>query len=177
VVGQIARIKGCTTIGIAGGAAKCKRLIDDYGYDFAIDYHGKSMTDIAREIKKVAPDGVDIIFENVGGDILDAGLMNLKRKAKIILCGLISEYNVAGEKIGARNIWQLIVKEATMEGFLIMNYAPRFAEGGMQIAKWIGEGKMRIDEDIETGIENAYDAFMKLFSGKNKGKMILRIAK
>jgi NADPH-dependent curcumin reductase CurA len=177
VVGQIAKIKGCRTIGIAGGADKCKRLIDDYGYDVAIDYRGKSMADISREIKAAAPDGVDIIFENVGGDILDAGLMNLKRKARIILCGLISEYNVAGEKLGARNLWQLIVKEATMEGFLIMHYAPRFAEGGLQIAKWMAEGKMRIDEHIEVGIENAFEAFMMLFSGKNQGKMILQITK
>jgi NADPH-dependent curcumin reductase CurA len=124
----------------------------------------------------VAPGGVDIVFENVGGDILDAALMNLAPKARVILCGLICEYNCAEGKIGARNIWQLIVKQATMHGFLIMDYVPRFAEGGAQIARWIGEGRMRIDEDIVEGIENTYSAFMKLFSGGNQGKLILKIA-
>ena len=176
VVGQIAKIKGCRVIGIAGGAAKCQRLLDDYGFDVAIDYRGKSLDALTAEIAAAAPGGVDIIFENVGGDILDAGLMNLAPRARIILCGLISEYNNAGAKTGARNIWQLIVHRATMQGMLVMDYVPRFAEGGMQIAQWIGEGRMRIDEHVESGIENAYAAFMMLFSGQNQGKMILKIA-
>ncbi len=175
-VGQIAKIKECRTIGIAGGPVKCKRLISDYHFDVAIDYHGKSVTALSAEIATVAPGGVDIVFENVGGDILDAALMNLAPKARVILCGLICEYNCAEGKIGARNIWQLIVKQATMHGFLIMDYVPRFAEGGAQIARWIGEGRMRIDEDIVEGIENTYSAFMKLFSGGNQGKLILKIA-
>jgi NADPH-dependent curcumin reductase CurA len=175
VVGQIAKIKGCRTIGIAGGPAKCKRLIDDYHYDAAIDYRGKSMQALAAEIAKAAPGGVNIIFENVGGDILDAGLMNLAPRARIVLCGLISEYNSADGKIGARNLWQLLVKRATMHGFLIADYVPRFAEGGTQIAKWISEGKLRIDEHIIAGIENAYPAFMLLFSGGNEGKLVLKL--
>ena len=175
-VGQIAKIKKCRTIGIAGGAVKCKRLISDYHFDVAIDYHGKSVAALSAEIAAAAPGGVDIVFENVGGDILDAALMNLAPKARVILCGLISEYNCAEGKIGARNIWQLIVKQATMHGFLIMGYVPRFAEGGAQIARWISEGRMRIDEDIVEGIENTYSAFMKLFSGGNQGKLILKIA-
>jgi NADPH-dependent curcumin reductase CurA len=176
VVGQIAKIKGCRTIGIAGGAAKCKRLLNDYKFDVAIDYRGKSVEQLSAEIAKAAPGGANIIFENVGGDILDAGLMNLAPRARIILCGLISEYNSAHGKVGARNIWQLIVHQATMQGFLVLDYVPRFAEGGAQVAKWIAEGRMRIDEHIERGIENAYPAFMKLFSGGNDGKMILQIA-
>lgn len=176
VAAQIAKIKGCRTIGIAGGAEKCKRLIEDYGYDVAIDYRGKSVAALAKEIHAAAPNGVNIIFENVGGDILDAGLLNLAKKARVILCGLISEYNNVDLKTGARNIWSLIVNQATMEGFLIMDYAPRFAEGGIQIAQWIGEGKLRIDEHIEHGIENAYQSFMKLFNGANSGKMILQIS-
>jgi NADPH-dependent curcumin reductase CurA len=175
-VGQIAKIKECRTIGIAGGPVKCKRLISDYHFDVAIDYHGKSVAALAAEIAAAAPKGVDIVFENVGGDILDAALMNLAPKARVILCGLICEYNCTESKIGARNIWQLIVKQATMHGFLIMDYVPRFAEGGAQIARWIGEGRMRIDEDIVDGIENTYSAFMKLFSGGNHGKLILKIA-
>jgi len=175
-VGQIAKIKECRTIGIAGGPVKCKRLTSDYHFDVAIDYHRKSVAALSAEIAAAAPGGVDIVFENVGGDILDAALMNLAPKARVILCGLICEYNCAEGKIGARNIWQLIVKQATMHGFLIMDYVPRFAEGGAQIARWIGEGRMRIDEDIVEGIENTYSAFMKLFSGGNQGKLILKIA-
>ncbi|MFM2099795.1 MAG: hypothetical protein RLZZ366_1334 [Pseudomonadota bacterium] len=175
VVGQIGKVKGCRVIGIAGGAEKCRRLIKDYGFDVAIDYRGKTVEQLSAEIAAAAPEGVNMIFENVGGDVLDAGLMNLAMHARVLLCGLISEYNSDSGKVGARNIWQLIVKRATMQGFLIADYVPRFAEGGMQIAQWIGEGKMRIDEDVQNGLENAHAAFMRLFSGENTGKLILKI--
>ncbi len=175
VVGQIGKIKGCRTIGIAGGAEKCRRLIDDYGYDVAIDYRGKTMEQLAVDIGAAAPDGVNMIFENVGGDVLDAGLMNLTDEARILICGLISEYNNAGPKTGARNIWQILVHRATMSGFLISGYVPRFAEGGAQMAAWAAEGKLRFDEDIQHGLENAHAAFMRLFSGQNSGKLILQI--
>jgi len=175
VVGQIARLKGCRTIGIAGGAQKCRRLIEDYGYDVAIDYRGKSVSELSAAIAQAAPKGVDLIFENVGGVVLDAGLMNLALHARIILCGLISEYN-SETHVGARNLWQVIVKRATIHGFLILDYAARFSEGATEIAKWIGAGQLRVDEHIENGLENAYTAFMKLFTGGNQGKLILRIA-
>lgn len=175
VVGQIGKIKGCRVIGIAGGADKCRRLIDDYGFDVAIDYRGKSVQALADEIRAAAPDGVDIIFENVGGDVMDAELLNLAKHARIVLCGLISEYN-APEKVGIRNLWQVLVQEATIFGFLIMDYAPRFGEGGAEIARWMAEGKLRIDEDVQEGLENAYDIFMRLFRGTNTGKLVLKIA-
>ena len=175
LVGQIGKIKGCRVIGIAGGPAKCKRLLDDYGYDVAIDYRGKSMDALSAEIAAAAPGGVDMIFENVGGDVLDAGLMNLAMKARVLLCGLISEYNSADGKVGARNLWQLIVKRATIEGFLVADYVMRFGACAAVMADWMGEGKLRIDEHVEDGIENAYPAFMKLFSGANDGKLILKI--
>lgn len=175
VVGQIAKLKGCRTIGIAGGADKCRRLTEDYGFNVAIDYRGKSMEQLAQAIRDAAPEGVNMIFENVGGDVLDAGLMNLADEARILICGLISEYN-ATEKVGARQIWQLIVHRATMSGFLISGYVPRFAEGGAQMAAWAAEGKIRVDEDIQHGLENAHAAFMRLFSGANSGKLILKIA-
>ena len=175
MVGQIAKIQGCRTIGIAGGAAKCRRLTERYRYDAAIDYRGKSVQQLSAEIARHAPGGVNIIFENVGGDILDAGLMNLADKARIVLCGLISEYNSASGKVGARNLWQLIVKQASLIGFLIRDYVPRFAEGGAQLAQWMSQGRLTLDEQIEAGIENAYPAFMKLFTGGNDGKLILRI--
>jgi NADPH-dependent curcumin reductase CurA len=175
IVGQLGKIKGCRTIGIAGGPDKCRRLTDDYGFDVAIDYRGKSMDQLAAEIGAAAPGGVNMIFENVGGDVLDAGLMNLANGARILLCGLISEYN-SPEKVGARQIWQILVHRATMHGFLVADYVPRFAEAGAQVAQWAAEGKIRIDEDIQEGLENAYPAFMRLFSGANTGKLILRIA-
>ncbi|MBJ7437854.1 MAG: NADP-dependent oxidoreductase [Sphingopyxis sp.] len=176
LVGQIAKIKGAgKVIGIAGGAEKCARLIDRYGFDAAIDYRGKDVRALTDAIRAEAPDGVDIIFENVGGDILDAGLMNLRHGARIGLCGLISEYNCV-EKVGARNIWQLIVHRASIRGLLVADYIPRFAEGGAEMAGWLQAGKLVADEHVDEGIENSFDAFMRLFSGSNQGKMILKIA-
>ena len=175
VVGQIGKIKGCRVIGIAGGAEKCRRLVEDYGFDVAIDYKGKSVDELSAEIKAAAPNGADIVFENVGGTVLDAELLNLAPKARIVLCGLISEYN-SPEKVGARNLWQVLVQQATLKGFLIMDYAPKFAEAGLVMAQWAAEGKMRIDEDVQEGLENAFPAFMRLFSGANTGKLILKIA-
>jgi len=175
MVGQIGRIMGTQVIGIAGGADKCRRLIDDYGFDVAIDYKGKSESELAAEIAAAAPGGVDIVFENVGGTVMEAVTMNLALHARVVLCGLISEYN-AGAPVGLRNLWQIIVKQATIHGFLIAGYVDRFGEGGAQVAQWIGEGRLRADEDIQHGLENAYPAFMRLFSGANTGKLVLQIA-
>ncbi|WP_239806222.1 NADP-dependent oxidoreductase [Croceicoccus hydrothermalis] len=175
VVGQIGKIHGCRVIGIAKGPEKCRRLIDDYGFDIAIDYRGKSIEDLSGEIAKAAPDGLDMVFENVGGPIMEAEMLNLAAHARIVLCGLISEYN-ADERVGLRNLWQLIVHQATIHGFLIADYAPRFPEGGAKIMEWVGEGRLRIDEDVQEGIENSYDTFMRLFTGANEGKQILKIA-
>lgn len=174
VVGQIGKIRGCRVIGIAGGADKCRRLIDDYGFDAAIDYKGKSPDPLAAEIRAAAPQGIDILFENVGGDVMDASLMNLAKRARIVLCGLISEYN-SPAKVGIRNLWQVLAQEATIHGFLIMGFAHRFAEAGPVMAQWMQEGRLRIDEDVQEGIENAYDAFMRLFTGANTGKLVLKI--
>lgn len=176
LVGQIARIKGAgKVIGIAGGGEKCARLIDRYGFDAAIDYRGKDVHAITDAIRAEAPDGIDVIFENVGGDILDAGLMNLRHGARIGLCGLISEYN-SPDKVGARNIWQLIVHRAAMRGLLVADYIDRFAEGGAEMAAWLQQGRLVADEHVDEGIENSFDAFMRLFAGSNQGKMILKIA-
>jgi len=174
-VGQIGKILGLRVIGIAGGAAKCRRLVDDYGFDVAIDYKGKDVAALSAEIAQAAPDGADIVFENVGGDVLDAELNNLAMRARVVLCGLISEYN-AEDKHGCRNLWQVLVRRATIHGFLIADYVPRFAEGGAQMGAWMAEGRLRIDEDVQDGLENAYAAFMRLFSGANTGKLVLRIA-
>jgi hypothetical protein len=175
VVGQIGKIMGCRVIGIAGGPEKCRRLIEDYGFDAAIDYKGKRLRELSDEIGAAAPDGIDILFENVGGIVLEAGIFNLARKARVVLCGLISEYNET-QKTGIRNLWQVLTKEATIHGFLISAYVERFGEGAAQMAKWMAEGKLRMDEDIQEGLENAYPAFMRLFSGANTGKLVLKIA-
>lgn len=174
-VGQIGKILGCRVIGIAGGPDKCRRLLEDYGFDVAIDYRGKDVATLASEIRTHAPNGADVIFENVGGDVMDAELMNLAMGARIVLCGLISEYN-SEQKIGIRNLWQVLVQRAVIKGFLIADYVPRFGEGGAQMATWMAEGRLRIDEDVQNGLENAYPAFMRLFTGANTGKLVLKIA-
>jgi NADPH-dependent curcumin reductase CurA len=176
IVGQIARLKGCRTIGIAGGSAKCKRLTERYGFDAAIDYRGKSPEALSAALATAAPDGVDMVFENVGGMLLDTALMHLKLHARIALCGLISEYNSMTGSVGARNLWQLIVKRATIQGFFTGDFLNRSAEARTALAAWIEKGLLVVDEQIEEGIENAVPAFLRLFAGTHDGKLILRIA-
>lgn len=173
LVGQLGKRAGCRVIGIAGGPAKCARLIDDYGFDAAIDYRGKDAAALSADIGAAAPDGIDLVFENVGGVGLDATLDHLNQFAKVALCGLISEYN--SEHYGTRNLWQLIVHSATIRGFLISEFLDRFVEGGTAMAKMAAEGTLRFDEHIEEGIDNALPAFLRLFEGSNQGKMILKL--
>ena len=174
IVGQLAKIKGCRAIGIAGGPEKCARLTERYGFDAAIDYRGKDEAALTAAIAEAAPNGVDVIFENVGGIILDAGLMNLNLNGRVGLCGLISEYNT--EPVGIRNLWQLIVKRADIRGLLVADYVPRFGEGAAKMGEWVAAGRIVTDEHVDEGIENTLDSFMRLFSGGNQGKMILKIA-
>lgn len=175
IVGQLAKIHGCRVIGTAGGGEKCARLTDRYGFDVAIDYRGKDEATLAAELAAAAPGGINVIFENVGGPCLEAGLLNVAMHARIGLCGLISEYNAA-HPVGARNLWRLIVRRAQIRGLLVLDYVPRFAEGAAKMGAWAAEGRIVIDEHIDHGLENAYDAFMRLFAGTNQGKMILQIA-
>ena len=175
LVGQLGKLHGCRVIGIAGGAEKCAKLIDRYGFDAAIDYRGKDVAALSAAIREASPEGVDMVFENVGGDILDAALLNLRRNARVALCGLISEYN-SEARIGARNIWSLIVHHAQIRGVLTTEFLPRFPEAREQLEAWLTAGKLTIDEHIEEGLEKAYPAFMRLFDGSNQGKMILKIA-
>jgi len=174
LVGQLAKINGCRAVGIAGGPEKCARLTEKYGFDAAIDYRGKDEDALTQAIAEACPDGVDVIFENVGGAILDAGLMNLNLCARVGLCGLISEYNT--DPRGARNLWQLIVKRASIRGLLVADYVERFGEGAAKMGEWAAAGKLTIDEHVDVGLEGAYDSFMRLFAGTNDGKMILKIA-
>jgi len=174
LVGQIGRAMGTRSIGIAGGPGKCRRLIERYGFDAAIDYRGKSVDALAADIREAAPEGVDIVFENVGGACLDAALMNLRHGARVVLCGLISEYN-SPEAVGARNLWQLIVHSARIEGLLVRDWLSRFPEGAARMAGLLAAGKLVFDEHVEEGIDHAFPAFMRLFDGSNDGKMILKL--
>lgn len=176
LVGQIAKIHGCRAVGIAGGLEKCEKLKSRYGYDAAIDYRGKDKAALTRAIAEACPQGVDIYFDNVGGDILDAALANLASHARVVLCGMIAQYNADAPLPGPSNLWNVIVTQSQLIGFLIRDYAPRFGEGGAQMAQWISAGQLLFDEHIEQGLENAVDAFLMLFSGANTGKLILKIA-
>jgi len=175
LVGQVAKLSGCRVIGVAGGAEKCRRLIERYGFDAAIDYKGLSESELSAAMAAAAPDGFDIVFENVGGTVLDAALMNLKLHARVALCGLISEYNSKSGPVGARNLWQLVVKRARIEGLFTGDFLDRFAEAQDAMAAWLEQGCLVVDEQIEEGIENALPAFLRLFAGTHQGKLILRI--
>jgi hypothetical protein len=175
LVGQIGKLHGTRSIGIAGGPEKCRRLVERYGFDAAIDYRGKDEAALSAAIREAAPEGVDIVFENVGGTCLDAALLNLRHGARVALCGLISEYN-SPAPVGARNLWQLIVHSARIEGLLVRDYLPRFPEGIAAMAGHVAAGRLVFDEHVDEGLENAFPAFMRLFAGTNDGKMILKIA-
>lgn len=174
VAGQMAKLAGARVVGIAGGAEKCERLLNKYGFDAAVDYRGKDVETLTADIKAAAPEGIDVVFENVGGVCLDATLMNLKDRARIGVCGLISEYN--SEPYGARNLWQLLVHCASIRGFLLSDHLEKFPEGQIAIAKMIEQGDIVFDEHIDEGLDNAYETFMRLFSGDKQGKLILKIA-
>jgi NADPH-dependent curcumin reductase CurA len=172
-VGQIAKIKGAAkVIGIAGGRQKCSWITDELGFDEAIDYKGD---DVAARLREAAPDGIDLYFDNVGGEILDACLAQLALRGRIVLCGAIASYNESGTGKGIANTSNLIVKRARMEGFLILDYFDRLDEGRAEVAGWLAEGKIKSSEHIVEGLENAPQALNLLFTGGNTGKVIVKV--
>ncbi|WLG83554.1 NADP-dependent oxidoreductase [Pseudomonas cucumis] len=171
IAGQIAKIKGCRVIGIAGGADKCKFLIDELGFDGAIDYKNE---DVHAGLKRECPKGVDVYFDNVGGDILDAVLSRLNMKARVVICGAISQYNKEAVK-GPANYLSLLVNRARMEGFVVMDYAAQFGAAGQEMAGWMAKGQLKSKEDIVEGLETFPETLMKLFSGENFGKLVLKV--
>ncbi|MGC2096730.1 MAG: NADP-dependent oxidoreductase, partial [Candidatus Sulfotelmatobacter sp.] len=173
VVGQLAKIKGCRAVGIAGGADKCRYLLNDLGFDAVIDYKSE---DVTAALRKSCPEGMNIYFDNVGGDILEAALSNLARGARIVICGAISQYNNTGPVQGPRNYLSLLVYRATMKGMLVFDYADRYAEAREEMAGWMAAGKLKSREDIVEGLETFPDTFLKLFRGENLGKLILKVA-
>lgn len=174
LVGQLAKMRGAHVVGIAGGEEKCARLTERYGFDAAIDYRGKDADALTAAIAQACPKGVDFVYENVGGDCLDAALLNLNSGAQIVICGMISEYNSAPR--GARNLWQLLVKTATMRGYLVSQYLDRFPEAMQAMASLVAQDRLVYDEHIDHGIENALPAMLRLFNGTNDGKMILKLS-
>ena len=172
IVGQIARIKGCRVVGIVGGEAKCEYIIKELGYDGAIDYKTEN---VKAGIKRECPKGVDVYFDNVGGDILDAALAKINRGARIVVCGAISQYNNTDDIQGPKNYLSLLVNRATMEGMVVFDYAKRYHEAAEAMAGWLAQGKIKSREDIYTGIENFSETFQRLFTGDKLGKLVLDI--
>ena len=174
VVGQIAKIKGCRVIGIAGGEEKCRWLTDDLGFDAAIDYKAE---DVRLALRTAAPKGVDVYFDNVGGAILDAVLTRLARGARIVICGAVSQYNATDSVQGPSNYLALLVSRASMTGMVVFDYAARYGEAAAELAGWMREGRLVSREDVvEGGIDDFHDTLLKLFAGENVGKLVLRIA-
>jgi hypothetical protein len=172
VVGQIAKIVGCRVVGIAGGPEKCAWLVKDLGFDAAVDY---KRGDVGKDLAAACPKGIDVYFDNVGGEILDAVLLQLSRGARISLCGAISTYSEEAPPPGPRNLMQLVMKHAHMEGFLVLDYVPRFAEAVAKLGQWKAEGKLQSKVDVVDGLEHTPAAFRRLFTGGNTGKLLVRV--
>jgi NADPH-dependent curcumin reductase CurA len=172
VVGQIAKIKNCRVVGIAGGADKCRYIVNELGFDAAIDYKHEPVFDA---LKKHCPKGIDVYFDNVGGEILDAALAFLTRGARIPLCGAISQYNAKSVE-GPKNYLSLLVNRARLEGFIVFDFANRYQEAAVQMAGWILAGKLKSREDIVPGLETFPETLLKLFTGENNGKLMLKVA-
>jgi NADPH-dependent curcumin reductase CurA len=174
VAGQIAKLKGARVIGIAGGPEKCKWIVDDLGFDVAIDYKSD---DVRKALKEHCPDGIDVYFDNVGGEILDFVLARLARGARIVICGAVSQYNATDGMRGPKNYMMLLVRRAKMEGFLVFDYASRYGEAVGEMAGWIAEGKLKTREQVvEGGVDAFPEALLKLFRGENTGKLVLQVA-
>jgi NADPH-dependent curcumin reductase len=173
VVGQLAKLKGCHVVGIAGGEEKCRYVVEDLGFDAAIDYKAG---DVPAGLREHCPKGIDVYFDNVGGEILDAALARLARHARVVICGAISQYNATGTPAGPANYMSLLVNHASMTGFVAFDYADRYAEGLREMVGWYAEGKLSSREEITVGLAGFPDALLRLFSGENKGKVLLQLA-
>ena len=171
--GQIAKIKGAKkVVGIAGGAEKCAYIVDELGFDEAIDYKNDN---VAARLREACPDGIDLYFDNVGGSILNDCLANLALRGRVVLCGAISTYNDDGPPTGPSNYLTLLVRRGRMEGFIILDYLDRFGAAQMEMAGWIAEGKIKSSEHIVEGLEKAPEALNLLFTGGNTGKVIVAL--
>jgi NADPH-dependent curcumin reductase len=173
-VGQVAKIKGCRVVGIAGGAAKCQWVVDELGFDACIDYKAGPVKD---GLKAHCPSGIDIYFDNVGGEILDTVLTRINRKARIVICGAISQYNNTTAVQGPKNYLSLLVNRARMEGIVVFDYADRYPVAVAEMAGYLKDGRMKSREDVvEGGVKAFPETLNKLFSGENFGKLVLKVA-
>jgi NADPH-dependent curcumin reductase CurA len=174
VAGQIAKREGARVVGIAGGPEKCAWLTKEAHFDAAIDY---KRGPIDAALREHCPKGIDVYFDNVGGPILDACLAQIAQRARIVLCGGISGYNEVEPPPGPRNLMNLVVQRGRMEGFIVIDYLPRFGEGVAKLAEWVRRGEIVHTEDVQVGLENAPKTLQRLFKGQNFGKQILEVAK
>jgi len=173
VVGQIAKIKGCRAVGIAGGTDKCRYLTEELGFDAAVDY---KHSDVKAALRDACPNGIDVFFDNVGGDILDIALTRLARHARVVICGAISQYNSATPVKGPANYLSLLVYRASMTGMVVFDYAKRYPDAVRDLAGWMAAGKLKSREHIVEGLETFPEALQMLFSGANMGKLVLKVA-
>lgn len=172
VAGQIAHIKGCRVIGIAGGPEKCAWLTAEAGFDAVIDYKHE---DVDARIGELCPNRVDVFFDNVGGDILEAALNHINMRARVVLCGGISSYNATSPVPGPSNLMNLVVMRGRMEGFIVIDYFDRFAAAAQELMAWIQAGELVYEVDLQEGFENIPNTLTRLFTGQNKGKQLLKI--
>ena len=173
VAGQIARIKGCNVVGIAGGAEKCAWLKDEAGFHDTIDYKNENVN---ARISAACPKKLDVYFDNVGGDILEAALNHINLRARVVLCGGISGYNATEPVPGPANLMNLVTNRARMEGFIILDYLPRAAEAVQDLLGWIASGELKYQVDLQEGFDNIPNTLQRLFTGQNLGKQLLKIA-
>ena len=174
IVGQIAAINGCRVVGIAGGPDKCAYLTDTLGFDAAVDYRGGN---VRRQIRDACPDGIDIYFDNVGGDILDAALSNLAMHARVVICGAISQYNAEVGVSGPAHYLALLVRRATMSGFLVFDHSADYRVARRRLAQWVAEGRVIAPDTVVAGsVTDFHATFLRLFTGDNLGKLILDIS-
>jgi len=173
LVGQIGNIKGCHVVGIAGGPEKCRWIVEDLGFDAAIDYKHE---DVASALARCCPKGIDVYFDNVGGVILDAALARMNNFGRIVACGAISQYTSEKPPTGPSNFLLVISKRLRIEGFIVLDYMPRAQEAIPQLLEWVNQGRLKYRLDVVDGLENAPQAVQKLFDGSNVGKLVVRVS-
>jgi hypothetical protein len=173
IAGQIAKIRGCRVVGIAGGREKCGWAVNEAGFDGAIDYKSE---DVGARLSELCPKGIDVYFDNVGGPILDEVLARINLHARIVLCGAISQYSGTGVPYGPKNYNILTTRRGRMEGFLVFDFASRYPEAIQSLSAWLRQGRLKQKEDVMLGLENAPKALIRLFTGENFGKQLLKIA-
>lgn len=175
LAGQIARLKGCRAVGIAGGAAKCRQLVDEFGFAATVDYQGRCASELAAAIGAACPAGVDVLFDNVGGSVLDAALAAMNPGGRIAACGMISQYDGAPPP-QMHNLFHIIARSLRIEGFLLFNFVNSYAHASAELEAWLDAGQIHIREEIGEGLEQAVPLFLRLFTGENRGKPLVHLA-